>query len=112
MRHIADRWDYRDIKLALFSDVHGHLRIVLHMMRCWQVTHQEKLDGALVAADLGCFPDNKHAETHIPVVAMTAHAMEGDRERCLEAGMDDYVSKPINSDVLFEVIEKFVKSEG
>ena len=43
---------------------------------------------------------------------LTAHAMEGDRERCLEAGMDDYVSKPINSDVLFEVIEKFVKSEG
>jgi len=54
----------------------------------------------------------RETETHIPVVAMTAHAMEGDRERCLEAGMDDYVSKPINSDVLFEVIEKFVKSEG
>jgi two-component system sensor histidine kinase/response regulator len=43
---------------------------------------------------------------HIPIVAMTAHAMKGDRERCIEAGMDDYVSKPINAKELFQVIEK------
>jgi PAS domain S-box-containing protein len=44
----------------------------------------------------------------IPIVAMTANAMKGDREICLEAGMDDYMTKPIKRDLVFEMIKKWV----
>ena len=42
---------------------------------------------------------------HIPIVAMTAHSMQGDRERCLAAGMDDYVAKPLDPRELFRVLD-------
>jgi two-component system sensor histidine kinase/response regulator len=48
----------------------------------------------------------KETGTHIPIIAMTAHAMKEDRQRCFDAGMDGYISKPINPHEIFEAIER------
>ena len=49
-------------------------------------------------------------ENHIPIIAMTAHAVQGDREKCLAAGMDGYIAKPINFDMLSHEIEMVLRS--
>ncbi len=46
---------------------------------------------------------------HVPIVAMTAHAMRGDQERCIEAGMDGYLSKPVSGKAIAQAVQKFAR---
>lgn len=56
--------------------------------------------------------EEKKTGKHIPIIALTAHAMKGDRERCLAAGMDGYSTKPIKTKELFSEVERLVKGMG
>jgi two-component system sensor histidine kinase/response regulator len=48
----------------------------------------------------------------MPIVAMTAHAMAGDRQRCLDSGMDEYLTKPIRGEQLYEAIDRMTRKRG
>ncbi len=56
-------------------------------------------------------PKSQVPRHDIPIIAMTANAMQGDREKCLESGMTDYISKPIDPDDLLEIIEKWITNQ-
>lgn len=64
------------------------------------------MDGYLATAAIR--RSEKDTLSHVPIVAMTANAMVGDRERCLASGMDDYVSKPVRRAELLAVVKKWL----
>jgi two-component system cell cycle response regulator DivK len=66
------------------------------------------MDGAAAARLLKADPDTQH----IPIIAMTAFAMKGDRERLLDDGFDDYVSKPIRIKEVPDIIKSHLKSSS
>jgi two-component system, sensor histidine kinase and response regulator len=66
-----------------------------------------EMDGMTATAEIR--KSEEATGKHIPIVAMTAHAMKGDKEKCLKAGMDEYVSKPIRRQELTDVIARVAK---
>ena len=65
-----------------------------------------EMDGIQATAEIRKLPP-PHGT--VPIIAVTAHAMRGDRERYIEAGMDDYVSKPVDFTALFQVVHKVLE---
>lgn len=83
--------------LKLLSSNHEVGVVLLDMM-------MPEMDGYEMLAAL-----RKGSNAELPVVAVTAQAMVGDRERCLAAGADDYVSKPVDVDKLINLLDKYLQ---
>jgi two-component system, sensor histidine kinase and response regulator len=93
-----------------------HVRIVSTGVEALAAHAQERFDVVLMDVqmpEMGGFEATaairdreRTTGVHLPILAMTAHAMSGDRERCLQAGMDGYLSKPIDPATFFELIEE------
>ena len=71
--------------------------------------HMPERDGLQATSDIRKMEE---PGKRIPIIALTAIAMPGDREKCIEAGMDDYLSKPFRKDDLYAVIKKYLVSEN
>ena len=79
---------------------------------------KEKFDLILMDVNMPCLDGysatsiirlkEKDMSFHTPIIAMTAHALKGDKEKCLEAGMDAYLSKPINISQAMDIIQKYI----
>ena len=65
------------------------------------------MDGYKATGVIRHLESEKNAGEHIPIIALTANALEGDSEKCIAAGMDDYISKPFKKDTIFTLLEKW-----
>jgi len=68
-----------------------------------QMPEMDGLEATRIIRDI-----ERKSNGYTPIAAITAHAMRGDRERCLEAGMDEYIAKPVRANILFETIGKLL----
>ncbi len=74
--------------------------------------HMPELDGLQATQEIRSFLSVTGTNTrYLPIIALTANAMAEDRDRCLNAGMDDYLAKPIDKDELIDLLEKWAKTE-
>ena len=120
-------------KILIAEDNPMNQRLIKHLMKNWNFNFDLVFNGAqaiealkkqaydLVLMDIQ-MPEmdgyraagliRSELRSRIPIIAMTAHAMTGEKDKCIKAGMDDYLSKPINEEMLFDMIRKYLMKDS
>ena len=125
----------KKIKILVAEDNPMNQKLLQHLLAQWQIDFnmvhngaeafrllkQRPGDYAMVLMDIQMPEMDGYTATEkirhdlalqIPIIAMTAHALAGEKEKCLGAGMDDYISKPLNEEELYKLINKYVQSNS
>ena len=125
----------REIKILVAEDNQMNQKLIQHLLEQWKIDfaivnngveavetlRQKANDYNLVLMDIQMPEMDGYTATEkirydlhldIPVIAMTAHALAGEKEKCLGAGMDDYISKPLNEEQLYKLINKYAQSSN
>jgi len=99
-------------KLGYSVDVASNGRFALEMMSCGTDYAAVLMDCMMPEMDgfetTRVIRQREHGQSRIPVIALTAHALHAERERCLQSGMDDYITKPVHLEVLRQALERWV----
>jgi signal transduction histidine kinase/CheY-like chemotaxis protein len=122
----------KKIKVLVAEDNQMNQKLLQHLLAQWQIDfdmvhngaeavtalQERQRDYAMVLMDIQMPEVDGYTATEkirhdlnleIPIIAMTAHALTGEREKCLGAGMDDYISKPLNEEELYKLINKYAQ---
>jgi len=106
-------------RLGCHADVVGNGKEAVEALRrlpydlVFMDCHMPEMDGFEASRTIRAQEAGNHVHNrHVPIIAMTASALSGDRERCLEAGMDDYLPKPVRPDELVSVVKRWMKTES
>lgn len=120
-------------KILIAEDNPMNQRLIKHLMKNWNFNFDLVFNGAqaiealkkqtydLVLMDIQMPEMDGYTATglirselrsKIPIIAMTAHAMTGEKDKCIKAGMNDYLSKPINEEMLFDMIRKYLMKDN
>ena len=125
----------REIKILVAEDNQMNQKLIQHLLEQWKIDfeivnngieavetlRQKANDYNLVLMDIQMPEMDGYTTTEkirydlhldIPIIAMTAHALAGEKEKCLGAGMDDYISKPLNEEQLYKLINKYAQSSN
>jgi CheY-like chemotaxis protein len=123
----------KKIKILVVEDNEMNQKLIHHLMDQWQIDFDMVSNGAeavealrrkptgynIILMDIQMPEMDGYAATEkirydlhlsIPIIAMTAHALAGEKERCISLGMDDYISKPLNEEQLYKLINKYAQT--
>ncbi|WP_281983511.1 PAS domain-containing hybrid sensor histidine kinase/response regulator, partial [Azonexus hydrophilus] len=110
----------REVALSLFSDVNLQVDVAEDGQQALEMAtrgnydlilmdmQMPRLDGLEATRRIRALP----ARQHVPILAMTANAFAEDRQRCLDAGMDDFIAKPVDPDILFGTVLKWLRKRA